>query len=182
MLVLAGPSASGKTEIAKILINKYNFKKLVTYTTRPPRLGEVNGVDYNFVSVEEFLELKENDEFIETTYYNNNYYGSRKSDIGPNKVVILEPSGVNVFKKCLGDKIVIVFLNTPEDLRISRMRGRGDKEHIIESRITNDRTYFTPNAFDHIDYYYKNEIIDLGELSNQIYESYINHGLENDKF
>ena len=56
MLILIGPSASGKTEVAKLLAKKYNITKIVTYTTRAPRVNEVNGVDYNFVSVEEFAQ------------------------------------------------------------------------------------------------------------------------------
>ena len=52
MLILIGPSASGKTEVAKLLAKKYNITKIVTYTTRAPRINEINGVDYNFVSVE----------------------------------------------------------------------------------------------------------------------------------
>ena len=175
MLVLTGPSASGKTEIAKILINKYNLKKLVTYTTRPPRLGEVNGVDYNFINVEEFFNLKNNNEFIETTYYNNNYYGSRKSDISFEKVVILDPSGVNKFKHHLKDKLVIVFLNTPEELRIERITKRGDSKDLIEMRIKNDRITFSNEEYDFVDYTYKNEIIDLEELTKEIYNTYLDH-------
>lgn len=175
MLVLTGPSASGKTEIAKILIEKYNLKKLVTYTTRPPREGEVNGVDYHFVTVEEFLKLKANDEFVETTFYNNNYYGSRIADISYDKVVILDPSGVNAFREILKDRIVIVFLNTPEELRIKRMQLRGDKEELIEKRIFNDRKTFTQDQYNFVDYTYQNEIIDLNDLAKQIYDKYLEH-------
>ena len=71
MLILIGPSASGKTEVAKLLAKKYNITKIVTYTTRTPRVNEVNGVDYNFVSVEEFAKLTEENFFVETTYYNS---------------------------------------------------------------------------------------------------------------
>jgi guanylate kinase len=175
MLILTGPSASGKTEIAKILVNKNKLKKLVTYTTRPPRLGEVDGIDYHFVSVSDFMTLKDNDEFIETTYYNNNYYGSRKSDVSPEKVVILDPSGVNKFKECLKDKVVIVFLNTPEKLRVERMTQRGDSTDLIEKRIKNDRNTFTKDAYNHVDYTYKNEIINLESLAEEIYNTYIAH-------
>ena len=79
MLVLVGPSASGKTQILKILMEKYGMKKLVTYTTRPMRVNEVNGIDYHFVSKEEFLNKLENDFFFETIEYNNNFYGTSKN-------------------------------------------------------------------------------------------------------
>jgi len=175
MLVLSGPSASGKSEIVKILTEKYDLKKLVTYTTRPPRLGEINGIDYNFVTVDEFLKLKANNEFLETTYYNNNYYGSRLADINFEKIVILDPSGVNVFREILKEKIVVVFLTAPESLRIERMRKRGDDEKIIEKRILNDRTTFTLDKYQHIDYIYHNETIELDALAKQIYDCYIKH-------
>ena len=68
MLVLIGPSASGKTEIAKILIRDFGMKKLVTYTTRPARPGEQDGIDYHFVTVDEFKALDEAEEFVETTF------------------------------------------------------------------------------------------------------------------
>ena len=61
MLILIGASASGKTEVAKTLAKKYNITKIVTYTTRAPRINERNGVDYNFVSVEEFAKLTSED-------------------------------------------------------------------------------------------------------------------------
>ena len=56
MIVLSGPSASGKTEVAKRLMNQYGVKRVITTTTRPMRTGEVDGVDYLFVSKEKFKE------------------------------------------------------------------------------------------------------------------------------
>ena len=99
MLILIGPSASGKTEVAKLLALKYGITKIVTYTTRPPRVHEVNGVDYNFVSIEEFARLTEENFFVETTYYNSNYYGTAKKDIQDDKCVILDPNGLKSFLK-----------------------------------------------------------------------------------
>ena len=81
MLILVGPSASGKTEVAQILISNYGMRRMVTYTTRAMRYGEENHVSYHFVSKEEFLKMKENNEFVETTVYNENYYGTKKSDV-----------------------------------------------------------------------------------------------------
>ena len=70
MLVLVGHSASGKTEIANELKKNYDIDKIVTYTTRKPRVGEVNKVDYNFVSEKKFLKLMQEGFFAETTYFN----------------------------------------------------------------------------------------------------------------
>ena len=54
MLVIVGPSACGKTQIVNHLIANYGYEKLVTYTTRPMRVNEVNHIDYHFISKEEF--------------------------------------------------------------------------------------------------------------------------------
>ena len=54
MLIIIGPSASGKTECAKILEKKYNLKKVITHTTRLPRINEINNIDYHFVNKETF--------------------------------------------------------------------------------------------------------------------------------
>lgn len=175
MLILTGPSASGKTEVAKILIEKYKFKKFVTCTTRKPRAGEVNGRDYTFLKEKEFLKAKKKDEFIETTFYNNNYYGSMKKDISEDKVVILDPLGVNAFKEILKDEVVIVFLNTPESIRMQRMISRGDSKELIEARIINDRSAFAAEKYIHVDYMYKNQIVKLEDLAAHIYNQYIKH-------
>ena len=57
MLVLVGPSASGKSAIVKCLESKYGIKKFITCTTRPMRVGEINGVDYFFMTKEEFAKF-----------------------------------------------------------------------------------------------------------------------------
>ena len=81
MIVLVGASASGKTEVTKVLAKKYNIQKFITHTTRPIRVGEENGVDYFFVTKEEFEELLKQDFFIEHTLYNGNYYGTSKKEV-----------------------------------------------------------------------------------------------------
>ncbi|MDD4005965.1 MAG: guanylate kinase, partial [Bacilli bacterium] len=70
MIILVGASASGKTEIAKILTRKYGIVKAITHTTRDMREGEKNGVDYFFVSKDEFAALAKQNAFVETTFYN----------------------------------------------------------------------------------------------------------------
>ena len=99
MIILVGASASGKTEIANILIKKYGYEKMVTATTRPMRVNEVNKVDYFLLTEEEFKVKEENKEFLETIEYNGYHYGSIKKEVKPNRVIILEPNGVNTFYK-----------------------------------------------------------------------------------
>ena len=71
MIILIGPSASGKTEIAQILEKKYNLKKVITHTTREKRINEKENVDYYFVSKETFLDMIKQNKLVEYTFYNN---------------------------------------------------------------------------------------------------------------
>lgn len=143
MIILVGASASGKTEIAKKLISNHDFSKVVTYTTREKRVGEKAGVDYHFISTERFLSLKDKKHFLETTYYNNNYYGTTYDQIGLNKVLIIDPAGLKIYKELNDPSIVSFFIDVPEHIRKERMIKRGDDLKIIEERLILDREQFS---------------------------------------
>ena len=64
MIILVGASASGKTEVAKYLIKNYGFEKVVTFTTRVKRPSEIDKIDYNFVTKDQFLKLKDENFFV----------------------------------------------------------------------------------------------------------------------
>ena len=79
MVVLSSPSGVGKTTLTKKIQQKYkSFKISVSHTTRPPRSNEVNGVDYNFVSIKEFKQLIKENKFYEYAKIFENYYGTLK--------------------------------------------------------------------------------------------------------
>jgi len=174
MLILIGPSASGKTEIAKILIKKYNFKKLVTYTTRKIRVNEIDGIDYHFVSKEKFLSMENKNEFVETTFYNDNYYGARIKDVDDSRVVILDPNGANNFYNCFKDNLYIVFLETSKELRKKRMLDREDEVSQINKRLETDDEIFKKEKVLKINKVIVNEEKSLEGLAYEIYSSYIN--------
>ncbi len=184
MLILVGPSASGKTEMASLLIEKYGMKRMITYTTRPIRIGEENHVSYHFVTEEEFLDRINKDEFIEYTIYNGYYYGSNKKDAGNDKIVILEPSGANSFYFKMKDDVVICYIESNEALRVDRMYHRGDSTEQVQKRIKNDEIVFGKDALVHIDKIFVNENKSLDDLALEIYEYYketINNGGKNGK-
>ena len=100
MVILSSPSGAGKTTISKKLQQKYqNFKISVSHTTRTPRPNEVDGIDYFFVSHDEFKKLIEKNEFYEYAEIFGNYYGtshsSVKSEMDAGKNIILDPCQVS---------------------------------------------------------------------------------------
>ena len=171
MLVLVGPSASGKSAIVKYLTKNYGLVKFITCTTRAIRVGEVNDVDYHFLSQEEFFKLYDNDEFIETVYYNGNYYGTLKREASDNKVVILEPQGLNNFVAKI-DSIFAVFLQTDDEVMKQRMIGRGDNMLEINKRLENDRILFSHYQLTKIDYTINTTSLSIEEISKNIFEKY----------
>ena len=82
MVILSSPSGAGKTTLTKKIQQKYpSFKISVSHTTRKPRSNEVNGVDYYFVSLEEFEELIKKNKFYEYAKIFGNFYGTLKKNV-----------------------------------------------------------------------------------------------------
>lgn len=102
LIILLGKSGSGKTTAAQIFSTVEGRRKIIQYTTRPIRNGEINGVDYNFISNEVFNQMKSNNEFLDTTCYNGWQYGIKISDLLINTdekcVVIMTPRELRTFK------------------------------------------------------------------------------------
>lgn len=126
MIILVGESASGKSSIEKYLVDNYGYKKIVSYTTRQPREGEIDGVDYHFIGVEQFQSLKEQSFFAETAVYNNWYYGVAKEDCTDDKVAVLTPHGLRQVSKIKDINIVSFYINVPRRDRLIKILQRGD--------------------------------------------------------
>lgn len=126
MIVLTGESASGKSSIERYLVDNYGFKKVVSYTTRPPRDGEVGGIDYHFVSEEFFLMLKEEGFFAETAVYRDWHYGTAKKDCTDDKIAVLTPHGLRQVSKIDGINVISFYINVPRRDRLIKILQRGD--------------------------------------------------------
>ncbi len=180
MLVLIGASASGKTEIAKILIANYKFRKMVTYTTREIRDDEIDGVDYHFITEKTFFKKKNKKEFLETAVYHDTYYGSPIEGTDFYKVIIVEPKGANSIYKKKIPNIVFIYLETDELIRRVRMLNRGDSLSDVETRFKEDRKHFKKSRFKHLDYIVntsKNTLEELAEIINNIYLAHLSIAL-----
>jgi len=172
MIVLVGASASGKTELAKILYQHYGYRKCITTTTRAPRLNEIDGIDYHFVSSHDFFILNDERAFLEVTMYQDHYYGVQRKDVFINGVVIVDPSGANAIYDKIGKDAYIVYVHSSEPLREKRMIERKDDEEIILKRLRNDALIFQDIAFKKINLILENEDNDLNDLANIVHQSY----------
>lgn len=152
MVSLSGVSCSGKSSVLKEM-TKLGYDPIVSYTTRPTREGEVDGIDYHFCNNELFEDLKNNDFFAETTSYQIDsdkvwHYGTAKKDLSPNKIAILNPEGLKSLKQDKNLNIVSFLLLTSDANIWNRLRIRGDN-----SREANRRMEADKNDFANINFY-----------------------------
>jgi len=172
MLILLGPSASGKTESAKIMLNRYPISRVVTCTTRPKRVNEIDGFDYQFVSEEEFDHLIETKYFAETAVYNGFHYGTPLNQLRDDKLIILEPRGLASFTKLRVCTIVAIYLQTNESVRYERMRYRGDTKEQAEARLASDRERFDLSHIANVDMVIDTTNMSASDIADMIYGNY----------
>ena len=172
MIVLTGASASGKTVTALDLKKRYGLVKAITTTTRQKRIGETDGVEYFFVTVDEFLKRLSENKFVEYSLYNGNYYGCGIDQISDNKIVVLDPNGLHSFLKLKDKNIVSFLLIADEQTRINRMQMRGDKKDNIESRIANDVNDFCLEKIGKVDFIINTQNQSIEQTSDIIYKLY----------
>ncbi|MDU5470412.1 MAG: AAA family ATPase [Peptoniphilus harei] len=137
--LILGHSGSGKSTIRNALTS-HGIKKIITYTTRPPRVSEVDGIDYNFIDQELFKKMDQDNLFIGTTCYVGNYYSTLKEDLGKNNnkdsdcVIVVDKEGVLAIKKEFANARSIYLKCSRETLR-DRMIKRNDHANDIEKRL-----------------------------------------------
>lgn len=151
LIVLSGPSGSGKGTIIKSLLEQRKDTVLsISMTTRDPRFGEQEGVHYFFRTREEFEQTIANDGFLEYAEYNGNYYGTPIAPIqrwlyeGKNVILEIEVQGAEKVMDKRED-LVSIFLAVPsmEELE-HRLRGRGtETDEVIERRLAAARQELT---------------------------------------
>ncbi|WP_456452671.1 guanylate kinase [Hydrogenimonas sp.] len=146
ILILSGPSGAGKSSLIKAAgdkIGDYYFS--ISTTTRAPREGEKNGVDYFFVTKEEFEADIKAGEFLEYAQVHGNYYGTSlkpvREALEAGKLVIfdIDVQGHAIARERMGDLITSVFVTTPSLAELERrLKSRGtDDEEIVRKRIEN---------------------------------------------
>jgi guanylate kinase len=147
LIVVSGASGVGKsTVIAEVLKHRKEIYFSVSWTTRPPRIGEVDGVSYHFADRGQFEEMIQRDEFLEHAEYVGNYYGTSQKMIeeklaqGQDVLLDIEVQGAaKVKEKCPNAVLVFIIPPSFEELE-RRLRARNtDNETKIESRLQRAR-------------------------------------------
>ncbi len=141
LIVVSGPSGAGKdTIVNKVVENNKNIWISVSATSRKPRKGEVEGVNYFFLEKEDFEEKINNNYFLEYAEYANNYYGTPKEKIveklekGIDVILVIEIQGAKKIKELVPEALFIFIMPPSEKTLLSRLKNRQteNKEKIIE--------------------------------------------------
>ena len=144
IIILSSPSGAGKTTLVKKLSSIENFEISISYTTRIPRLNEVNGKDYYFININDFNKLIKKNELLEYAEVFNNFYGSSKKKVidnlklGKNVVFDIDWQGTKQIKeKNLNFKLISIFILPPsKKTLLNRLSEReNNDEKIINERM-----------------------------------------------
>ena len=187
-IVISGPSGVGKTTIYKQILKEHSsdISFSISATTRKIRDGEVDGKDYHFLSIEEFKQLIDKDDFIEWECVHNNYYGTLKSEIyriwkmGKHCLLDIDVKGGLQIKEIFENKAFLVFISPPSMAELeNRLRNRGTcDEESLKRRLDNATKEMEQKDF--YDTILKNENIEIAvvELKKQIKEYVAKNNIE----
>lgn len=144
MVVLSSPSGAGKSTMTRALLaENSNMIMSVSATTRAPRNGEEDGVDYYFVSKNQFLEMREDEEFLEHAKVFTNYYGTPRGPVekalseGKDVIFDIDWQGAQQMTQAAGDDLVKIFILPPSKQELEgRLRRRAqDSDSVIAGRM-----------------------------------------------
>jgi guanylate kinase len=162
LIVIVAPSGTGKSTMIKRLKGDYpSLHESVSFTTRPMRPGETHGLSYFFISREEFIQKRDNEEFLEWAEVHGNFYGTSKDFVenslknGKHILFDLDVQGTDSMKKYFGPVANVIFISPPsvEELE-KRLRHRGtENTQVINLRLMNaQKELLRKNDFDFLIY------------------------------
>ena len=173
LIVVSGPAGSGKGTVNAHLLRTDDFVYSVSATTRAPRAGEVDGVNYHFISKQEFLRRIDNGDMLEYTEYCGNFYGTPKKEAeevlnsGKNLILEIEVEGAENIKRKYPDAVLILLLPPSFSVQEKRLRGRAtETEEKITERLARAKQEIKhANSYDYVVYNYDGKDI---EAANDI--------------
>jgi guanylate kinase len=166
LIVISAPSGAGKTTLLKKLLKDYsNLHLSISWTTRPARPKEVEGVDYHFVGKEVFIKARDENEFLEFEKVHGAYYGTPLKEVeariceGKSVVLDLDTKGALAVKQAYPEA-VLVFIQPPSIAHLKdRLKNRGtESDEGIQMRIAN--AHQEMHAKDQFDYVIINKELD----------------------
>ena len=172
LFIISAPSGCGKTSLVEALIKKTkNLFVSVSYTTRPPRPDEINGINYFFISINEFEEMIKQNAFVENAMVFGNHYGSssqlirEKLDEGLNVILEIDWQGARQVKKNMPNSIGIFVLPPSKEALLGRLQERAQDDEITINRRMSDAQN-QMRHFNEFDYLIIND--DFGNALNDL--------------
>lgn len=178
-LVISGPSGSGKSYLVNVLTQNYDYKRVVPVTTREPRIGEINGESYYFVTQQEYEEIQASGEFFMSNTFFNAQYGIQRVEVngilerGLRPVVEIYTPTIEQFLREFPDSDTVFMLPDNLELIRERMLARGDAPEKVDYRIQGaiaEMDYFRENAQHLYQRTYSVNGNDLSEIVHGIFE------------
>ena len=144
MIILSSPSGAGKTTLVKLISENQSFFTSISHTTRTPRPNEIDGVDYYFITENQFHKMINEDKFLEHAKVFNNYYGTTKESVidylekGKNVIFDIDWQGTEqIFNRKLNYKLITIFILPPsKNILYERLANRHKNDKfIVDQRI-----------------------------------------------
>ncbi|NOT56095.1 MAG: guanylate kinase [Deltaproteobacteria bacterium] len=166
LFIISAPSGAGKTTLASRLFQAIpDLRPSISYTTRAPRVGEVDGRDYHFVSEDHFVRMRDAEAFAEWAYVHDFYYGTPRAPVdeaiaeGRDLLLDIDVQGAKQLKGIYPEAVSLFVLPPSWQALEQRLRGRGtDSEAVITRRLHRARE--EAHAFPMYDYWIVNDDID----------------------
>lgn len=191
LLVITGKTASGKDTVASLLLKKFpDFRKILTTTSRALRQGETEGIDYHFISREEFTRKTETDSFVEFVEYAGNLYGTEKSQIlghlDHNLIWRIDPSRAGQVRELISTsfdsslskdlltRVVVVYITVDDNVALERLKQRGLSVQEIAQRMADDKKFWQEYQGSY-DFVIENEPGKLNKTLDKIVQIMENH-------
>lgn len=146
-IIIVGRGGSGKDYLRKKLTEK-GYSYGVSFTSRPPREGEVDSVDYFFRSKEEIETLRDNGNFVELQEFNGWYYGITHTEFTEKDIFILTPSGIKSLPEEYRKNSFVIYLDPPIDILSKRLGERNDSDAPKRRIIADSLDFMDFNDFD----------------------------------
>lgn len=156
IIVLIGEAGSGKDSLMQgVLQENPNLHEIVSYTTRPPREGEIDGINYNFISGEKFGDKVINGEMIEAACFNGWFYGTGYASLRSDciNIGVFNPTGVESLLAAQDVEILVFYVRASDKERLIRQLNREENPDVMEiiRRFKTDMIDFEHLDFDYVE-------------------------------